>query len=101
MDKPIKHPAKQNRIVITHNAANTTHGMATPNQFTRLPILLRQEFVSPFILLPLLLVARRDFLRWHIDRLIPHVFGRPYRGEQRSHSERGDRGEQAERNDHT
>jgi hypothetical protein len=34
MDKPVKHPVKhpvkQNRIVITHNAANTTHGMATP-----------------------------------------------------------------------
>jgi hypothetical protein len=31
MDKPIEHPVKQDRIVVPHKAANTTHGMATPN----------------------------------------------------------------------
>jgi hypothetical protein len=34
MNKPIKHPVKENRIVIPNEAANTTHEMVTPNERT-------------------------------------------------------------------
>jgi hypothetical protein len=34
MDKPVEHPVKENRIVITHEAANTTHEIATPKERT-------------------------------------------------------------------
>jgi hypothetical protein len=77
MDKPIEHPVKENRIVIPYEAANTTHKMATPNK--RLPTLLYQDSLSSLILLPLLLVAGRNLLRRHVDRLISDMFSRSHR----------------------
>jgi hypothetical protein len=77
MDKPIEHPVKESRIVIPYEAANTTHEMATPNK--RLPTLLYQDSLSSLILLPLLLVAGRNLLRRHVDRLISDMFSRSHR----------------------
>src|SRR5204862_6904245 len=59
------------------------------SQFTKLPTLLRQDSLSPFILLAFLLVPRRDLLRRHIDGLVPSMFGRSHRGHQPPHSECG------------